>query len=359
MSRPRQRLVRFALAVVAGLLLAVAIDVLRVGGPGLWLARHGLPPPYLPRGERITVGEGAFYLDCRGEGAPTVVLEAGAGGGAGSWSAVLDEIAATTRTCAYDRAGLGSSDPRGRRSLAEAAADLRRLLDTAGERPPFVLVGHSLGGAYARVFASDHRADTRAVVLLDSFEPDLETSLIHPLLGDLRPEYEARLDGLRATVADWEALDWTASERQLRSSSIDGIRVAVLVAPRYEPRLDEATNRGIAAAWEHGLRALSPGSVTYEYAWGSGHVIPVDRPDLVVQLVRRVVGEVRAGPPAPAAERAVTGRISSIRWTAGRRSSSPFGSTPSSRSTSRPWRSAIEPSGQPAGTCSTSTPATS
>lgn len=293
MSRTRQRAVAIVLAVVLGLVLAIGIDVTRAGGPRLWLARFGLPPPYLPVGERVVVGSGAFYLDCRGSGSPTVVLEAGAGGGAGSWSPVFDDIAATTRTCAYDRAGLGSSDPRGVRTLGDAAADLRALLATAGEPPPFVVVGHSLGGAYARVFAARYPEETPAIVLVDAFDPDLEAEFIHPLLGELRPEYEAQLQGLRDTVASWEQLDWPASEEQLKSGDLTAVRVAGLVAPRYEPRLDEPTNERIEQTWRDAYSSLSPERTTYEYAWGSGHVIPFDRPDAVVDVVRRVVEEVR------------------------------------------------------------------
>ncbi|HVL54056.1 MAG TPA: alpha/beta hydrolase [Vitreimonas sp.] len=291
----RQRVLRLALAVLAGILLAVAIDVARVGGPRLWLARHGLPPPYLPQGERIAVGTGSFYLDCRGEGSPTVVLESGAGSGAGAWSPVFDDIAMATRTCAYDRAGFGSSDPRGTRTLRQSAHDLRELLRLAGEQPPFVAVGHSLGGSYARVFASEHRAETPAFVLIDSFDPDLQTDVIHPLLGTLEPEYEDRLDDLRRTVEAWERLDWDASEAQLREADVTGLRLAVLVAHRYEPRLDAATNEQIRRAWIEAFEALSPGRVTYEYAPGAGHLIPIDRPDLVAELVRRVANEVRTG----------------------------------------------------------------
>jgi pimeloyl-ACP methyl ester carboxylesterase len=293
MWRTRQRAVAVVVAVLLGLLLAVGIDVVRAGGPRLWFARLGLPPPYLPVGERVVVGTGAFYLDCRGTGSPTVVLEAGAGGGAGSWSPVFDDIAATTRTCAYDRAGLGSSDPRGLRTLGDAAADLRALLAAAGEPAPFVVVGHSLGGAYARVFATEHRDETPAIVLVDSFDPDLEAAFIHPLLGELRAEYEVRLQGLRDVVASWEQLDWVASEEQLRSGDLSSVRVAALVAPRYEPRLDRPTNERIEQTWRDAYRSLSPDRTTYEYALGSGHVIPVDRPDAVVDVVRRVVEEVR------------------------------------------------------------------
>jgi pimeloyl-ACP methyl ester carboxylesterase len=284
---------RLALALALGLLLAIGVDVARSGGPRLWLARHGLPPPYLPQGELVDIGGRSLYLDCRGTGAPTVVLISGMGDGAGSWSAVHDELAATARTCAYDRAGIGSSDPRETHELADAVADLRAVLRAAGESGPFIVVGHSLGGAHARVFATVHRDETVGVVLVDTFDPDLQMDAIEPLLGDLRGEYIAELDGLRDLVARVERLDWAASEAQLRASSVAGLPVEVLRAPRVERRLDAATNERIAASWRAAFESLSPGRVRYSIAPGAGHIIQIDRPDLVVDAVRRLVDQAR------------------------------------------------------------------
>ena len=297
MAPPRRlpRLLAIVVAVLVGLVIGVAIDVARTGGPRVWLARHGLPPPYLPAGRRVTIGERSMYLDCRGSDSPTVVLESGMGSGAGAWSPVLDDLAALTRTCAYDRAGLGSSDRRGTHTLEDAATDLATLLAVAGERPPYVLVGHSLGGDYARAFASTFRDRVVGLALLDTFSPDLQVRWIHPLLGDLRPEYEREVAALRDLVTRVESLDWVASEARLATGRIDGLPVEVLVAPRYEPRLDEATNAAIATAWRQAYDSLSPGRVGYEIAWGSGHLIPVDRPDLVVEAIRRLVDRARAG----------------------------------------------------------------
>jgi len=291
----RARLVRLALAVVAGLILAVAIDVVRTGGPGAWLARRGIPVPYIAGGERFDIGGRSVYLDCRGTGSPTVVLEAGMGSGAGAWSTVFGELAAFTRTCAYDRPGRGSSDARGLHTLADTVADLRAALAAAGEVAPFVMVGHSHGGDYVRVFTGRHRTEVVGIVLLDTFDPDLETAWVHPLLGALRPEYEQRLDGLRALVAQVEDLDWAASEQELRTASITGTPIEVLRAPRAEPRLDAATNEAIAAAVIAGYESLSPGRVHYELAWGAGHMVQIDRPDLVITATRRLVEAARVG----------------------------------------------------------------
>jgi pimeloyl-ACP methyl ester carboxylesterase len=281
-------------AVVAGVALALVIDVVRAGSPAAWLARHHLAPPYEARGERFDIGRRELYLDCRGEGEPTVVLEAGSGADSSTWSAVLDALAATTRTCAYDRAGRARSDPIERHTLRHAAAELRALLATADEPPPFLLVGHSLGGAFSRVFATEHRDEVVGLVMIDTFDPDLQEDWIHPLLGGLRPAYETSLDGLRDTVSFVDSLDWPASEAQLRGASIEGLPVEVLVAPRYEPRLSESVNAEIAAAWQAAYQSLSPGLVGWTVAWGAGHNVHIDRPDLVIEAVRRLVDKTRS-----------------------------------------------------------------
>ena len=288
--RTSQLIARLAIATVIGLVLALGIDLARSGGPASWLARHGLHGTgYTPRGQRIDVDGRAMYLDCRGQGSPTAVLESGLGTGVEGWAPVFDDLAALTRTCAYDRAGIGRSEPRARHTVRDATAALRSLLAAAGERPPYVVVGHSLGEVHARVFAADDPGAMAGLLLVDGFGVDLEADHIHPLLGDLRPEYAARLQGLRDLVAQVEVLDWPTSEAQLRATDLRGIPVEVLSAPRGEPRLDAATNAEIASTWQAAYESLSPGHVRYELAWGAGHIIQADRPDLVIAAVQRLV----------------------------------------------------------------------
>ena len=215
------------------------------------------------------------------------------GDGVAGWSPVLDGMAATTRTCAYDRAGRGSSDARGHHTVADAADDLRALLSAAGEAPPFVVVGHSLCEVYARVFADSYRDDVTGLVLVDGFSVDLESDAIHPLLGGLRPEYERQAQGFKDLVAGVEDLDWPTSEAQLRAADVSGLPIVVLRAPRVEPRLDGPTNEAIADAWESAYGSLSPGNVRYEIAWGAGHIVQADRPDLVIAAARELVESTR------------------------------------------------------------------
>jgi pimeloyl-ACP methyl ester carboxylesterase len=284
------------LVVMAGLVLALLVDIARTGGPATWLLRHRLPAPIVAsvgEGRRVDVGGHALFIDCRGSGSPTIVLESGMGDGVAGWAPVHDELAGTTRTCAYDRAGRGGSDPRDLHTVADAADDLRTLLTATGERPPFVIVGHSLGEVHARIFADRFRDSVAGLVLIDGFSIDLEVESIHPLLGDLRAEYEERAQQLRDLVAAVEGLDWPASEAQLRAADVGGLRVIVLRAPRAEPRLDAATNEAIAEAWQRAYESLSPENVRYEIAWGAGHIIQADRPDLVISAARELVDRVR------------------------------------------------------------------
>jgi pimeloyl-ACP methyl ester carboxylesterase len=291
---------RLLLVVVLGLLVALLLDMARVGGPAVWLARHRAIPGLSGQGRAIDVGGRSIYLDCRGAGSPTIVLEAGMGDGVAGWAPVHDGMAATTRTCAYDRPGRGSSDARGRHTVADAADDLRGVLRIAGESPPFVVVGHSLGEVYARVFAARHASEVVGLVLVDGFSVDLQEDRIHPLLGSLRAEYEAQTQSLRDLVASVEDLDWPTSEAQLRAADVSGFRIVVLRAPRAEPRLDGPTNEMIAAAWQEAYESLAPGRVRYEITWGAGHIIQADRPDAVIAASLELVEAARAGRAARA-----------------------------------------------------------
>ncbi len=298
-NRPGLRwwLPRILVAALVGLVVALAVDVVRSGGPQGWLSRHGLGVVgilgYRAEGELVEVDGRRLYVDCRGEGSPTIVLQAGLGTGAETWTAVLGDLAATTRTCAYDRPGLGRSDPGTTPDHAAAAADLAGALTAAGESGPYVLVGHSLGADMVRVHASLYRADVLGVVLVDGFEPDLFEDHVAPLLGPLSQEYLDRQAGLWALVQRSEGLDPERSMEQLRAADLRGLWVEAIVAARGEPRLDEATNTAIRIAAEAAYDALSPGMARLTLAYSSGHLVQFDRPELVVEAVRRIVEAAR------------------------------------------------------------------
>ena len=118
----------------------------------------------------LEVGGQRLHAVCAGQGTPTVMFEAGIAASSLSWTRVLREVATFARACAYDRAGLGWSDPaRGPRSVARMLGDLRGVLAhaNAATRGPCILVGHSFGAFLVCAYAAKHPADVAGLVLLD------------------------------------------------------------------------------------------------------------------------------------------------------------------------------------------------
>lgn len=129
-------------------------------------------------GKTYSVGDHRLHLDCHGSGGPTVVFFNGLGEISASWARIAPEISATTRVCAYDRAGQGwSEDAGGSQDGVTAAADLHALLAAAGEHGPYVLVGHSVGGPYAMTYAKRYAEQVAGMVLLDSSSPHQFTAI--------------------------------------------------------------------------------------------------------------------------------------------------------------------------------------
>jgi pimeloyl-ACP methyl ester carboxylesterase len=127
---------------------------------------------YAMPGRLFDVGGHQLHLNCTGSGGPTVVLMSGLGGNSAGWARIAPAVADTTRICAYDRAGQGwSEDASDPQDGVAAAADLHSLLDAAGEDGPFVLVGHSIGGDYAMVYADRYPEQVAGMVLLDATSP--------------------------------------------------------------------------------------------------------------------------------------------------------------------------------------------
>ena len=127
------------------------------------------PPP----GRLVDVGGYRLHLNCSGSGAPPVIFDAALGGSSISWSLVQPAISKLSHTCSYDRAGFGWSDPGPMpRTAGRIADELRVLLDRADIRPPFVLVGHSFGGLVMRIFAARYRLDVAGLVLVDPAHPE-------------------------------------------------------------------------------------------------------------------------------------------------------------------------------------------
>lgn len=129
-------------------------------------------------GRMIDVGGHRLYIECTGTGSPAVILQSGLGESSSYWGSIAPDVAASTTVCTYDRAGHGRSEAATAPQAGTAlATDLSMLLERAGVPGPYVLVGHSSGGAYVRVFADRHPDQVVGMVLLDSQPADAFTAL--------------------------------------------------------------------------------------------------------------------------------------------------------------------------------------
>jgi pimeloyl-ACP methyl ester carboxylesterase len=157
---------------------------------------------YPPPGQMVDIGGYRLHLYCLGEnrpGSPTVILEQGLGGTTAAWARVQPQVAQSTRVCAYDRAGIGWSDPGpAPRDALSMAGELHSLLQAAAVPGPYVLVGWSFGGLVIRVYAGHYPDEVAGLVLLDSSHPDQWTRSDE---GKAQYESLARI----YTVAPWLA----------------------------------------------------------------------------------------------------------------------------------------------------------
>jgi pimeloyl-ACP methyl ester carboxylesterase len=157
-ARIRRALVAVGAAAVFPLLAGATYQ-----GVATALERRQFPHP----GQLIDVGGHQLHLHCTGDGLPTVVLEAPAVGMSAAWALVQPAVAETTRTCSYDRAGLGWSETGGRPfDPASVPDELHALLERARERAPYVVAGQELGAAFATMYAARFAPEVRALVLV-------------------------------------------------------------------------------------------------------------------------------------------------------------------------------------------------
>jgi pimeloyl-ACP methyl ester carboxylesterase len=168
-----------------------ALLVLAIGG-GLATVSGAIGRGDAPAsGELIDVGGRRLYIECAGSGSPVVVLQAGLGESSAYWDGIASTISSSTTVCRYDRAGHGRSDATATPQDGIAlASDLHTLLERAGVPGPYVLVGHSSGGPYVRVFADRYPDETAGMVLLDAQPADAFEAL---------PNYPGTYQALRIT----------------------------------------------------------------------------------------------------------------------------------------------------------------
>jgi pimeloyl-ACP methyl ester carboxylesterase len=246
----------FALAVAGAIYQAIATE----------LAERAYPPP----GEMVDVGGYSLHINCVGQGSPTVLLDAAAGGFSAQWVRVQREVSDTTRVCAYDRAGMGWSEMGPEpRDAKQITGELHTLLSKAGIEGPYVLVGHSFGGMYMQTYAARYPDEVAGVALVDSStDPDQFSqrpegrdsyelqkqrfavvplparlgvvrllSKLDPASPELPQQQREQIDALTPSTRQWStsALEFLAPTQTLRLGSLGNKPLAVVTAGESEP----------------------------------------------------------------------------------------------------------------------------
>lgn len=258
-------------------------------------------------GEQVEISAGrSLFLHCVGSGGPTVLLEAGFGAGARAWQDVQPALGRTTRTCSYDRAGVGNSiAPPGVRDARDEIADLRRMLVRAHVDPPYLLVGHSYGGVLARVFALLHPTETAGLVLIDTMGRDGRRRQLA-----IWPRSQAREIRTELAASVMDGIDLGTGEALAgRLDTLGATPLVVITAGRQDnlPRAPAELARALRQLWDRmqdELAGLSDDSV-HVVAIRSNHDIPSQdggEPSVVIDAVEAMLKAKRDGtrlPPCP------------------------------------------------------------
>lgn len=321
-----------------------------------WAAEGAGTDPQLMQPNLIEVDKGRrLHLACVGTGSPTVVFEPVENDSIVGWRRVQAQAAALTRTCFYDRAGSGLSDPPKETITGISATDdLRRLLLAAKIVEPVVLVGHGLGGFYATIYADRFPQNVAGVVLVEprfggqfapsnprqrareqktrrQAEAQLQTCAVlardgklsaaapqacFTLAPDLTTAEAAYLAAIYARPAWYEAaldqslnffphgdakdsIDWKQARLARR---VWGATPLLVLSAETSPRdkgQNDAAYREAAERWKAGHRDVATRSSKgqWKVVPASGHFVQLDQPGAVIDAIGVVVADARAARP--------------------------------------------------------------
>jgi pimeloyl-ACP methyl ester carboxylesterase len=328
----KRRMIRKIITSIA-LIAAAPLVVIALARGATEFASRILEKRYPPPGRMIAVGYYKLQLYCTGTGSPTVIIEPGMGLDWVGWRPVIARLTPFHSVCVYDRAGYGWSDPGPRpRTASREADELHTLLSTAGIADPYILVAHSFGGYIARIYASRFRKSLAGVVLVEPShedEPALAQeqgalqvnqrscracqilNLIPPLgvqrLRRMYHGYRDLPDGLKNEPRCYQerylvasSLEQLALERnEFDSLHFSEAQVRQAVFPRDLPLTVITALHLLAPKDSRHSTALPPihrelqqrlaQSSLYGrqiIAAGSGHMVPLDEPEVIVDAVQ-------------------------------------------------------------------------
>jgi len=224
-----------------------------------------------------------------GRGGPTVILESGLGDTLEIWSNVQPLIASgCARTLAYNRAGYLGSDPSNEpRDSATIVAELRAELERQHLKPPYVLVGHSLGGLYMQYFARNYPREVAGLVLVDS----THWEQILDMGNQANTPYVARkaVTLFMPWIMRREITDSLAAGRQVHASPHARNIPTIVLSSTRGPVGETPAERAVSARLQDEIAADFP-AAKHVRVDDSGHYIQRDHPEVVVEAARRLAG---------------------------------------------------------------------
>lgn len=280
------------------------------------------PVGALRSGRWVPMDTHRLYLNCVGEGQPTVVLDSGIGGSSLEWLEVQNRLSDRLRTCAYDRAGYGWSDPGpAPRHTEQVAGELQLMLERAGEKPPYLLVGHSFGGFTARYFAARNPAQVAGLVLVDASHTE-QSDLRQPAAATgpitVNPVKDLDLSGgdalphsvvermsylntrRKAIFAQMDELRHfqNSAAQVLEAGALPEVPLVVLSRGRraWPPGPEGDREEALWEDKQQALVGLSPLGV-HRRAEESAHNIPIEQPSAVVAAILEAAAMRQTGAP--------------------------------------------------------------
>ena len=245
--------------------------------------------------QMVDAGGHRLHMVVAGGGSPTVVLESGLGDTQEPWAKVKPEAAKFSKVVAYDRAGLGRSDsgpsPRTARRIA---AELHTALKNAGLAPPFILVGHSAGGLFIRVFANMYPDEVAGMVFVDPTPEDFFERLRAIQSPEERKRFEEKEREYVGRASEGRRAEWASLaidlEQARAAAPLPDVPVILLTGMADEPgKTPEAKQLWLSLHHEW-LRTIP--NARHVVTGKSGHYIQVDEPESVVDAIRQMVNRV-------------------------------------------------------------------
>lgn len=319
------------------LLFFMSFVVLMIGSGFVYeyVAAQQAKQNYAPPGKLVDVGGFRLHIDKIGSGGPTILLEAGSRESSLIWRDIPEKMAEFATVVRYDRAGYAWSDPAStERSGDNIVQELHTALEKEGIDGPYILVGHSVGGMYSRLFAQKYKDEVQGLVLLDArpenysretdpiFEnegfdsatagmPSKSVIKLLKMSGGLRlfqnsllaqmPEKERTLfvnveaSSSFLDTAEEEDAQMASVEATLRNQYLHSLPVKIIThgIPNDATAfgMSSEASRQLEDIWQAQQRDMLQLSADSELivAERSGHMVMHDEPELVIDVIKSVI----------------------------------------------------------------------